>query len=321
MDQTFHDRPRMVELLLAVALTACAASDGAPTAGAGGNSANGGETHTDASTAGTDNASSGQGGAGYGGMTTGATGGVATSGNQGGGESDGSAGTGGGPAGDAGSGGGPAGGAVDIWYEAEAPGNTVDNGAVIQKGYAKCASVAATVEGATCASGGGEIRQLLGRGGTNDAGGGVTMADVTVPSAGMYDVTWWYHCGLYDNWHDNNCGGAPYPAWMSFYNPSANPQPGCRPHLLAVNGTQVDGDDHSTPFWQFPCFGGSWSILHAATTPLELAAGSNKIRIGAPHIADLDAVDVDAIHVTAVGKGTAPRILAPRAIAGDNNRK
>jgi len=137
----------------------------------------------------------------------------------------------------------------------------------------------------------------------------------------VYDVTWWYHCGLYDNWHDNNCGGPPYPAWMSFYNATANPQPGCRPHLISVNGTQVDGADHTTPFWQFPCFGGSWEILHASTTPLTLAAGANKIRIGAPHIPDLDGVDVDAIHVTPVGMGTSPRIPEPRAIAGDNNRK
>jgi hypothetical protein len=175
--------------------------------------------------------------------------------------------------------------------------------------------------GASCYSGGAEVKNLLGRGGTNNAGGGVTFVGVTVPTAGVYDVTWWYHCGSYDNWHDNNCGGGPYPTWMSWYNPNANPQPGCRPHLIAVNGTQVDGADHSTPFWQFPCFGGSWDVIRAATTPLTLAAGKNNIRIGGPHIADLDGADIDAMHVSAEDAGTAPRILAPFAIAGDDNRK
>ena len=173
----------------------------------------------------------------------------------------------------------------------------------------------------SCCSGGGELRQLLGRGGTNNAGGGVTFKNITVPSDGMYDVVRWFHCGLDDNWHDNNCGGAPYPEWMSFYNPNANPQPGCRPHLIAVNGVQQDGADHKTPFWQFPCFGGGWDIMHVATTPLHLTAGKNQIRLGAPHIADLDGVDIDAIHVVSAGKGTAPVVPEPRAIAGDGGRK
>jgi hypothetical protein len=162
--------------------------------------------------------------------------------------------------------------------------------------------------------------QLLGRGGINNAGGGVTFTAVTVPVAGTYDITWWYHCGLYDNWNDHDCGGTPVPTWMTYFTPTANPQPGCRPHLIAVNGTQVDGPNHTTPYWQFPCFGGTWDIIHAATTSLTLAAGKNTIRLGAPHIADLDGVDIDAIHVTASGKGTPPRVVEPRAGAGDGRK-
>jgi hypothetical protein len=218
----------------------------------------------------------------------------------------------------AGTGGKPVGGNIDVWYEAEAPENVLDNGAVAERctDWNTCTAV---TEGAKCCSGGGQVRWLLGRGGTNNAGGGVTFTGVKVPSAGVYDVTWWYHCGDYDNWHDNNCGGPPYPSWMSWYNPQANPQPGCRVHLIEVNGTQVNGPDNA-PFWHFPCYGGPWSMIHASTTSLTLAAGTNKIRLQAPHIADLDAVDLDAIHVVPAGKGTPPQVF-PRAIAGDNNRK
>src|SRR5205085_2444732 len=99
--------------------------------------------------------------------------------------------------GTAGAGGATVGGAVDLWYEAEAPENVIDNGAQLAKGLKSCGGPSGVVEGASCASGGGEAKQLLGRGGTNNAGGGVTFTGVTVPAAGAYDVTWWYHCGLY----------------------------------------------------------------------------------------------------------------------------
>ena len=46
------------------------------------------------------------------------------------------------------------------------------------------------------------------------------------PSDGMYDVTWWFHCGKNDNFGDTGCGGAPHTA------------SGCRPHIFEINGAK-----------------------------------------------------------------------------------
>jgi hypothetical protein len=214
----------------------------------------------------------------------------------------------------------PKGGDVDVWYEAEAPENTLDNGTV--RGPAcKATCAAAPKAGQVCCVGGGWLKNMLGGGG-NGMGGGVTFPAVTVPTAGVYDVEWWYHCGDYDNWHDNTCGGPPYPDWLlSVYDPYAEPQPGCRPHLFTVNGQLADGADHSKPYWQFPCFGSTWDILRVVTTPLYLAAGKNVVRIGAPHNRELDSVDLDAMHVVTPGKGASPRIPEGRQFGGDDGRK
>src|SRR5437667_131581 len=49
-----------------------------------------------------------------------------------------------------------------------------------------------------------EVRQLL-RG-----KGGLQFNNVSAPADGMYDVTWWYHCGNNDNFHDPTCRGEPH---------------------------------------------------------------------------------------------------------------
>jgi hypothetical protein len=136
---------------------------------------------------------------------------------------------------------------------------------------------------AMCCSGGKEVRQLLrGR-------GGLQFNAIAAPTDGMYDVTWWYHCGLNDNFGDPGCGGEPH-------TPS-----GCRPAQLVVNGTTVPR------IWQFPCFPGPWGQIHAATTLLALKAGMNSIKITAG-VAGRDAVDLDAISIFPAGKGIAPTL-------------
>ncbi len=228
----------------------------------------------------------------------------------------------------------PAGGDVDAWYEAEAPGNILFN-ILGAGGRTKCSTTCtgAPKEGSICCMGGYKITQLLGRCNTKAAssntkaclndqgpgGAGVTFTGVKIPKAGSYDVTWWYHAGSFDNWNDHDCGGKPAPAWMTYFNPNANPQPGCRPHLIAVNGKEVDGSQGER-FWQFPVYGGSWDVLHAATTTLTLAAGENTVQLAAPRIGDLDAVDIDAIHVQTADKGEPPKVVAPTALAGDGRK-
>jgi hypothetical protein len=169
------------------------------------------------------------------------------------------------------------------WYEAEAvPPNTLFGGTKIAMcGTAPpCTSLEAIKEGVECCSGGKKLSQLL-RG-----KGGVVMNDVTVPSDGMYDVTWWYHCGKNDNFGDPTCGGLPH-------TPS-----GCRPHIMEINGTK------QPKVSEWPCFPGSWGQIHAVTTPMQFKAGKNSIRIYATP--GRDAADLDALAVYPAGMGLKP---------------
>jgi hypothetical protein len=72
--------------------------------------------------------------------------------------------------------------------------------------------------------------------------------------------------------------------------------------VFVVNGTQLPQVYH------FPCFAGSWGIIHAATVSLPLRAGStNTIRVFAP--SPRDAADMDAIAVVPPGQGVPPLIV------------
>jgi len=200
----------------------------------------------------------------------------------------GSTGTGGG--GDAGSGqGGSTGTGTDLgWYEAEAvPPNQLFTTAHKTTCKTACASHTDVKEGAACCSGGGEVTQILGR-----KDGALQYNGVSAPADGMYDVTWWYHCGLNDNFGDKDCGGQTNPPTTAS---------GCRPHQIVVNGTEMTGTYH------FPCFAAGWNILHASTTTLPLKAGANntiKIFATAPR----DGADMDALEIFAVGSGVPPLI-------------
>jgi hypothetical protein len=132
-----------------------------------------------------------------------------------------------------------------------------------------------------CCSQGKEVRQLL-RG-----KGGLVFNKISAPADGMYDVTWWYHCGKNDNFGDGNCGGEPN-----------HPAAGCRPHILTVNGARLP------KVYEFHCFPGPWGEIHAVTTPLPLKAGDNSIRVVAT--AGRDAADLDAIALYPAGKGIPP---------------
>jgi hypothetical protein len=113
---------------------------------------------------------------------------------------------------------------------------------------------------------------------------------VAAPSDGMYDVTWWYHCGNNDNFGDKHCGGQTDPPTTAA---------GCRPHNIIVNGTELPGTYH------FPCFAGSFGIIRAATTALALKAGMNTIKV---YPKSRDAADMDALQVSPAGMGTKPLI-------------
>jgi hypothetical protein len=169
------------------------------------------------------------------------------------------------------------------WYEAEAvPPNTLFGGTKIAMcGTAPpCASIDAIKEGVECCSGGKKLSQLL-RG-----KGGVVVNDVAVPADGMYDVTWWYHCGKNDNFGDPTCGGLPH-------TPS-----GCRPHIMEINGAK------QPKVSEWPCFPGSWGQIHAVTTPMAFKAGKNSIRIYATP--GRDAADLDALAIYPAGMGLKP---------------
>ena len=238
------------------------------------------------------------------------TGGKATGGAPGtggavstGGAGTGGAGTGGavadaaadGPAG--GQGGGGAGGPVEGWYESEAiPPNVLSGSTLVvnppkpRVAHCKntCPSTAAIKPGDDCCSGGGEVTWLTQ--GIGPIPGGLQYNGVMAPSDGMYDVTWWYHCGNNDNFGDKHCGGQTDPPTTSA---------GCRPHQIVVNGTEMTGTYH------FPCFSGSFGIIHAATTALPLKAGANSIKV---YPKQRDAADMDALQVSPLGKGTPPLI-------------
>jgi hypothetical protein len=176
------------------------------------------------------------------------------------------------------------------WYEAEAvPPNQLSGSAKVGVCSAgPCASTAVIKEGMECCSGGKKISNILGR--TNSW---LQLNGISAPADGMYDLTWWFHCGKNDNFGDTNCGGEPH-------TPS-----GCRPHQIVVNGVELPRTYH------FPCFPGSWGEIHAATTAVPLKAGANTIRIFAR--GRFDASDVDALQVFPAGKGLPPRIpmMAP----------
>ena len=180
------------------------------------------------------------------------------------------------------------GGSVLAFYEAEAvPPNTLISGAVVGKCGATtpvCPPPAEIKPETNCCSGAGEVRQLL-RG-----KGGLQFNGVTVDADGIYDVTWWYHCGNNDNFHDPTCRGEPHTA------------SGCRPGELTVNGTVLP------KIYEFPCFPGSWGEIHAATTTVPLKAGNmNTIKMTA-HYTNNDAIDIDAIAIYAAGKGVPPSL-------------
>jgi hypothetical protein len=291
------DTHKIVALTLALALSSCGGG-GSSGAGGRGGASQGGDAGGD-ETAGTGGGGTGgsvtphpdasdEAGSGGSGGTGGMAGAGGTAGN--GTESlDATAGTGGGDdaaamSSDATSSTAP--GEALGWYEAEAvPPNTLFGATtIVTCGTAPpCASHDAVKEGVECCSGGKKLSQLL-RG-----KGGAVFNAVEAPSDGMYDVTWWYHCGKSDNFGDANCGGAPH-------TPS-----GCRPHVLNVNGTMLPKVYH------FPCYPGTWGQIHAATVTIALKGGkTNSIKVNATP--GRDAADLDAIVVYPTGKGVGPNI-------------
>jgi hypothetical protein len=209
-------------------------------------------------------------------------------------------------------------------YEAESPLNTLTYPVegVTSEG-APCPADGVK-EGANCSSGGKVVNQILGRSpcnpptsttsynGCQNKGGGVQFNQVTVPADGSYDITWWYHCGQETPGHadvygDTTCGGLDY---------KTGPGSGCRPHLIDVNGVPVTAtvDGKMASYFQFPCYPVSWSILHGATTSLQLKAGANTIYIHAPGATTLDAADIDAIDVQPPGRGVAAAPLWPQLV-------
>jgi hypothetical protein len=304
-----QERPPMNQVLrallvLTVTVAACGSDGKKGPGGAGGATAGG--SGCDEPTGGSGGSYGGAGGRGGAGGTTG-------SGGAGGASTGGSGGAGGtssgGSGGSAGAGGaapdaaadssaadgagsstdGPVlGGNVIAFYEAEAvPPNQLISGAVVGGCGATnpiCPAPAEIKEGMMCCSGGKEVRQLL-RG-----KGGLQFNGVTVAADGIYDVTWWYHCGNNDNFHDPTCRG------------EAHTPAGCRPGQLTVNGTVLPRT------YEFPCFPGPWGQIHAATTTVPLKAGAmNSIKI-ATGFAINDAVDVDAIAIYEAGKGVPPSL-------------
>jgi hypothetical protein len=248
----------------------------------------GGSSTPDASVSGGSGGSAGSGGA------AGSGGNAGTGGD--GGAAGGSGGASGGTGGGAGT--GMTGGDVNGWYEAEAiPPNVLSGSTLVvtppkpRVGHCTaCPSTAAIKPGDSCCSGGGEIIWLTQ--GIGPIPGGLTYNNVMVPSDGMYDVTWWYHCGNNDNFGDKHCGGQT--------SPPTTPS-GCRPHQIVVNGTEMKGTYH------FPCFAGSFAVIHAATTALPLKAGANSLKV---YPKQRDAADMDALQVQPAGKGIGPLIMS-----------
>jgi hypothetical protein len=295
-------------LVLSLAIAGCSSDGSTGNAGNGVNGGTGGSSQgTGGATEGTGGTSAGSGGttAGTGGATegTGATptddasaaGGSDTGGSGGavGTDDGGTVGTGG-----AGVGGSVASGGFIGWYEAEAvPPNTLYGRAVVGKGKA-CTAPGTIKPGDSCNSGGGQVDWIVSGGHGPDpqppdgrGGGELQFNSISAPADGMYDVTWWYHCGNNDNFGDRDCGGQT--------DPPTNPTSGCRPHQIIVNGVEMPGTYH------FPCFGGSWSIIRAATMTLPLKAGANNtVHVYATK--PRDAADMDALQISAVGQGVPP---------------
>jgi hypothetical protein len=182
------------------------------------------------------------------------------------------------------------------WYEAEAvPPNVLVGRAVLATGHMPCATKP-PMPGQMCDSGGGEVDWLVSGGG----GGTLTWMNISVPSDGMYDVTFWYHCGNNDVYGDKNCGGQTNPPTVA---------PGCRPHVFVVNGTTLPGAYH------FPCFAGSWGIIRAATVSLPLKGGAmNSIKVVSPP--PRDASNMDALQISPPGKGMGPLIKSLPDLTG-----
>lgn len=212
-------------------------------------------------------------------------------------------------------------------HEAESPLNTlVYPVQIVDDNYVAC-PVDGVAEGAECTSGGKAIRQTLGRSPCQpptdaasydecqDLGGGISFNEVSVPADGLYDVTWWYHCGEDPRmlghanvYGDTECGGLDY---------QTGEGTGCRSHLIRVNGVLMSKtiDGQVASYFHFPCYVTTWSMLHGATTRLPLKAGANTISIHAPAARTLDAVDIDAMDVQSEGRGIAPPPLWPKLVS------
>jgi hypothetical protein len=195
-------------------------------------------------------------------------------------------------------------GEVSGWYEAEAiPPNELSGSTLVANppkprvAHCKVTCTPPVKPGDNCCSGGGEVTWLTQ--GIGPIPGGLTYHDVTVPSDGTYDVTWWYHCGNSDNFGDKHCGGQT--------DPPTTPA-GCRPHQIVVNGTEMEGTYH------FPCFPDSFSIIHAATTALPLKAGKNSIKV---YPKERDSADMDALQISPEGKGVPP-LIKSNSVVGAN---
>ena len=294
---------------------------GGTTTGSGGSSSTGGTLVPDAGrTGGTTMISTGTGGVNAGGTSGSSTGGASLGGSTG----TSTGGTGGVSAGGA-AGGSSVPATFFIRYEAESPSNTLTYPVEIVATYGATACPTDGIkEGANCASGGKVVAQILGRSpctpptsttsytNCQNKGGGVQFNAVTVPTAGNYDVTWWYHCGPdtpghADVYGDTKCGGLNY---------NTGAGTGCRPHLIDVNGVPMSSTiaGQTALYFQFPCYTTPWSTLHGATTSLPLKAGANTILIHAPGATTLDAADIDAIDVQPNGKGVAPAPLWPKLV-------
>jgi hypothetical protein len=279
-------------LILAGSMLACGGSDskGPGTVTPPGTGGTGGETATGGS-GGAAGTGLGTGGAsGSGGAASGGSGG--SSGSGGSVEADASTAGSGGSGGSGGEGADasppPSSGPMIGWYEAEAvPPNQVFGPASVGNcGAPACPAMAEIKEGLECCSGKKKISQLI-RG-----KGQLQFNNVSAPADGMYDVTWWFHCGKNDNFGDPGCGGDP-----------SRTKSGCRPHILVVNGQQLP------KVFEFPCFPGTWGQIHAATTPVPLKAGAmNTIKVYATP--GRDASDMDAIAVYPAGQGIKPVAFA-----------
>jgi hypothetical protein len=190
----------------------------------------------------------------------------------------------------------PVGGNVTGWYEAEAiPPNQLSGSTLTvnppKPRVGHCPACPGMPKpGDSCCSGGGEVTWLTQ--GIGPIPGGLTFPNIAAPSDGMYDVTWWYHCGNSDNFGDKHCGGQTNPPTTSA---------GCRPHQIVVNGTEMTGTYH------FPCFTGSFTVIHTATTTLPLKAGMNSIKV---YPKARDSADMDALQVQPAGKGIGPLIMS-----------